>query len=1003
MSSRVRDMNRLSCVAAVMVAGLLVVFLASGTAYASTIYVDDDAPNDPGPGDPTMSDPDEDGSPDHPFDAIQEGIDAAINGDEVVVFDGLYTGIGNRDLDFGGKAITVRSDSGNPAACVIDCEGAGRGFHFSSGEGPNSVVEGLTITNGYGDDGGGVACFESSPKLTNCTIRWNSADDEGGGVCCRYNSNPTLAACAISGNSARDGGGLSCRSNSSPTISNCTIGGNTASGQFSDGGGVYCSYHCNPTFTNCAISGNSANSDGGGMYCHNSNPTLTNCTITGNAAYRYGGGVHCDNYSRPTLTNCILWGDTPQEVSIYESSPVVTYCDVQGGWPGMGNVDADPLFALANDFHLMPGSPCIDAGTNDPAGGLPADDLDGNARPLDGDGDKVAVADMGVYEFNPAAPSIALSPTEFQFFAPEGGNDPADQILSVRNCGGGTLTWEITGQPTWLTVMPSSGESNGAVDQVALGVEISGLPYGVYTGDLEIIDPQAVNSPRRGAVVLYVTGTLYVPSEYPTIQAAIDAAIPGDEIVLADGTYTGVGNKNLDSGGKPLTVRSASGDPTACIVDCEGDGRGFNFHSGEGPDAIVRGLTITNGYAKSGAGVWCDNNSSPTFSNCTISGNTATDEYSANGGGVYCRYNSSPTFSNCTISGNSAEGNGGGVSCWLNSSPTLTSCTISGNSAEGSGGGVTCYESSPKLTNCTISGNSADDEGGGVYCRDTSNPTLAGCAISGNSAEHGGGGGVSCWHNSSPTLSKCTISGNTASGPYSGGGGVRCEDSNPTLRNCTISGNAATSQYSDGGGVYCFNSNPTLSNCTISGNSAGNRGGGVYCFLGSPKLSNCIFWGDTPEEINVGAGSPVVTYCDVQGGGPGEGNINADPLFVDPDNDDYHLAAGSPCIDTGDPAFVPQPGETDIDGEMRVWDGDNDDEARVDMGADEFGSFRYGDLNCDGAIDTFDIDPFILALQGPDFYDPVYPDCGYVLADITRDGVVNGFDIDAFVALLIGS
>ncbi|MBU0640030.1 MAG: hypothetical protein KKB50_14280, partial [Planctomycetes bacterium] len=66
------------------------------------------------------------------------------------------------------------------------------------------------------------------------------------------------------------------------------------------------------------------------------------------------------------------------------------------------------------------------------------------------------------------------------------------------------------------------------------------------------------------------------------------------------------------------------------------------------------------------------------------------------------------------------------------------------------------------------------------------------------------------------------------------------------------------------------------------------------------------------------------------------------------------------------------------------------------------GSFQFGDLNCDGIVNGFDIDAFIAALKGPAYYDPVYPDCDLVLADINADGVVNGFDIDPYIALLIG-
>ncbi|MBU0639471.1 MAG: hypothetical protein KKB50_11450 [Planctomycetes bacterium] len=146
----------------------------------------------------------------------------------------------------------------------------------------------------------------------------------------------------------------------------------------------------------------------------------------------------------------------------------------------------------------------------------------------------------------------------------------------------------------------------------------------------------------------------------------------------------------------------------------------------------------------------------------------------------------------------------------------------------------------------------------------------------------------------------------------------------------------------------------------------------------------------------------MASYCDVQGGWTGADNIDDDPLFVDLGAGDYHLAADSPCVDTGDPAFVPQPGETDMEDEFHVWDGDDNGEARVDIGADEFGSFRYGDLNCDGMLGGFDIDPLALAVQGPAYYDPVNPDCDHMLADINRDGVVNGFDIDPFITLLSG-
>jgi hypothetical protein len=117
---------------------------------------------------------------------------------------------------------------------------------------------------------------------------------------------------------------------------------------------------------------------------------------------------------------------------------------------------------------------------------------------------------------------------------------------------------------------------------------------------------------------------------------------------------------------------------------------------------------------------------------------------------------------------------------------------------------------------------------------------------------------------------------------------------------------------------------------------------------------------------------------------------------------DYHLDTGSPCIDTGDPAVLP-PGGSDLDGLMRVWDGDGDDVARVDMGCYEYDSHRFGDMNCDDAINTLDIEAFVMALTDPDGYETTYPDCDLLLADLNGDDSVNSLDIEAFVSLLTGS
>ncbi len=226
---------------------------------------------------------------------------------------------------------------------------------------------------------------------------------------------------------------------------------------------------------------------------------------------------------------------------------------------------------------------------------------------------------------------------------------------------------------------------------------------------------------------------------------------------------------------------------------------------------------------------------------------------------------------------------GGGMYCRNDSSPTLTDCTFTNNTATYGSGGMFSYSSSPTLTDCTFTNNTASYEGGGMVCNEYS----------------------------SPTLNNCTFTNNTANDD---GGGMVCSSSTPTLTDCTFADNTARDS---GGGAWFSGSPSTLDNCTFTNNTATyGSGGGMFCFFSSPTLDNCIFWNNNAPlspEISVSAGNPNVTYSDVEGGYSGAGNINADPLFVDPANNDFHLKAGSPCIDTGDPNSPLDPDGTPAD------------------------------------------------------------------------------------------
>ena len=693
------------------------------------------------------------------YPTIQAGIDAAVDGDTVLVADGTYTGTGNKDLDFKGKAITVRSENG-PATTIIDCEGDGRGFDFHSAETDSSVLSGFTITNGQAEHGGGIRLNASSPTINNCHINANSAD-WGSGIHINASSS-IITACKITENSASyEGGGL-------------------------------LTYEAPATLVNCLIAGNTA-ARGGGVFTYGAAPTFINCTISDNLASDQGGALY-NSVSSPVITNCILWGNTPNETYQFgDLNPDISYCAIQGGFPGEGNFNSDPLFVDAQneDYHLSIRSPCIYAANTADA---PDSDLEGNSRPQGPRYDIGAYEATGYASSRPFIDTFTADvthgdvPLEVTFTC--SANDPDGEIESYTIDYGDGSPAENNSSGVFSHIYDSRGVFNSTcVVQDDAGILVNSVPLEIST-----------------------IGELYVPAVFSTIQAAIDAANDGDTIIVADGRYTGAGNKDIDFKGKAITVRSENG-PENSIIDCEGEGQGFYFQSGETESSVLEGITITNGNSVYGGGL---------------------------------RFNSaSPAIKNCIIAHNLSHG----IEC-NSSSPTISNSVISNNS----GGGIVCNSSSPALVNCVIRDNSGGDRGGGISC----------------------------------------------------------SYSSPTLINCLISGNSA----SQGGGMYCMGgSSPVMTNCTISHNSA-DDGGGLYLSQSPATITNCILWGNTAGEILIeGSGyAPEVTYSDIQGGFAGEGNFHGDPLFLDPENDDYHLAVSSPCMYAGTAQGAP---DTDIEGNSR--------------------------------------------------------------------------------------
>ena len=610
--------------------------------------------------------------PEH-ISTIQDAIDHSVEGDTVLVADGTYTGEKNRNIDFHGKAITLLSENG-PEATVIGCDYLGRGAVFDDEEGMDSILQGFTFIEGGGSEGGGIYCFYSDPYIAGCVFSKNVAY-LGGGIYTEYGFT---------------------------TIANCTFVDNYA-------------YY------------------GGGAYFHDYGydyPEIFNCTFSENSANTAGGGIHFIGGSDPlVITNCILWGDSPDEIySSYELD--VTYSDIQGGWEGKGNIDADPLFVAPEegDFHIKLDSPCIDAGTD---AGVYVD-IDGDPRP------QGHWFELGSDEVFPEGSLVRVDPIYF-YVLNILGEQMEDDFLSIISAGSEDLEYTvIPGDEQWLSL---NGDLQGVLAsgdsvKITLEYDLSGMDRGNYNDTITVTsnDPllPLIEVPVR--LIIFAHGMLHVPGEFATIQAGIDVAADGDTILVADGIYTGIGNKDLDFGGKTITLLSENG-PEYTFIDCEDEGRGVYFHQQESSESRLEGFTIMRGYETDdyGGGILCLD-SSPAITNCILSENFA-DYY---GGGIYCE-NSLLTITGCTFINNMA-GLGGGLCCRQNSSPVIVDCMFQENHAlRWTGGGASCSGTSLIIKNSLFLDNTAVWNGGGLDIGSCDSSAISNSTFVNNSADDGGG------------------------------------------------------------------------------------------------------------------------------------------------------------------------------------------------------------------------------------------------------------------------
>ena len=657
----------------------------------------------------------------------------------IMVAAGTYTGVNNKNIDFSGYDIKLRSISG-AATTIIDLENSGRFLYLHTGETKASWLDGFTVKNGNVSDGGGVR-FENAAMtlknsvfmnnyasnysyggairsdngsllIVNCQFTNNHSYHHGGAIYQKYGKT-SLENCSFIGNIGRRGGALALYEGVTLTADSCVFLRNLCN---EEGGVVSSDNNCTSTFTNCLAMDNRARGNYTFALCYdNETMNLVNSTVvqgpSNMAGMRITGTLNVTN-----SVFRVTFAGTPASVV---NSITTSDCSAYGA----NNVVADPQ--LNSMGYPWLNSPCIDAGT---ATGAPAKDMDGVSRPAG------AGVDIGCYEFLDSD-SDGI-PDNIEIAAGLNPNDGSDANGDIDNDGISNLKEYTTGT--------SSSSSDSDNDGIADNTELElGYDPAVYT-KVVYVDASKADDTGDG---------LSLATAKQTIKAAVDMSRDtGFEnvIMVAAGTYTGVNNKNIDFSGYDIKLRSISGAATT-IIDLENSGRFLYLHTGETKASWLDGFTVKNGNVSDGGGVRFEN-AAMTLKNSVFMNNYASN-YSY--GGAIRSDNGSLLIVNCQFTNNHSYHHGGAIYQKYGKT-SLENCSFIGNIGR-RGGALALYEGvTLTADSCVFLRNLCNEEGGVVSSDNNCTSTFTNCLAMDNRAR-GNYTFALCYDNETMNLVNSTV------------------------------------------------------------------------------------------------------------------------------------------------------------------------------------------------------------------------------------------------------